>query len=178
LNARDIGTLSFKTLSIYSVIQGFNNLPYALRYAQEGGSMLTLFLLDLSPPVSLIVGGVLLWFVARPLAYSILKPGESENNRQEPSAADIQSIAFSIVGIYILSTALRSLIDLAAMLYGHVSAPIGVEVSVVKESVYFLSKAILGLWLLLGSRGLVNFIRSMKRDTTATCKEEGSEGGH
>lgn len=94
------------------------------------------------------------------------------------SLADLQSIAFSIVGIYILSTALSSALELAALLYGHVRAPVGVEVSIGKASAYFFSKAILGLWLLLGSRGLVNFIHSIKRDRTVTCKEENKEDGH
>jgi hypothetical protein len=176
LNARDIGTLSFKVLSIYALINGVDSLLYAFRYAREGDSVNVL--LNLSPPTSLIAGGILLWFAAQRLSLSIFKPGEFENSTKEISTADLQSIAFSIVGIYILSTALRSALELAALLYGHVRAPVGVEVSVGAASVYFLSKAILGLWLLLGSRGLVNFIRSMKRDRTVTCKEENKENGH
>jgi hypothetical protein len=166
LNARDIGILSFKVLSIYSLIEGFDKLPSAFHYVQEGDSLSVL--LALSAPVSLIIGGMLLWFVARPLASSIFRPEEFENNGQEISTANLQSIAFSIVGIYILSTALSNLFDIAALCYGAVRSPVGVEVPVSKLSVIMLSKTIFGLWLLLGSRGLVNFVRSIKRNNVVT----------
>jgi hypothetical protein len=68
-------------------------------------------------------------------------------------------IAFSVVGLFILATGFPNLVNVVLMML--TAAP---GRAMIHTVVVLLLKIALGLWLLLGSRGLVKFIRSTQRD--------------
>jgi hypothetical protein len=78
--------------------------------------------------------------------------------------ANIERIAFSVVGLFILAGALPDFVKVALMHYFIVTHSVAGGSPLVDSITVLLSNIILGLWLLLGSRGLVKFIRSTQRD--------------
>ncbi len=162
MTKKEIAILSFKVLSIYSAIQGLTVLPNVLfSISKNTLNDSTYVLFKAAPPLLLIICGALLWYGAPLLASSIFRATVSENG-PGASLQDIQVVAFSVVGLVLLSYALPDLVNYVMF---KVFAPFGGGKSALFYWIVLTSlKIVLGLWLLFGSRGLVNFINSMRRD--------------
>ena len=113
------------------------------------------------PPLLLVLCGALLWYVAPFLASSVFKSAAFEN---EPNAslADIQTVAFTVIGLFLLASALPEIVN-AVIIYFTMWV-VGSKTALIQNIIVLFLKVALGLWLLLGSRGLANFIRSMQRN--------------
>ena len=162
MTKKEIATLSFKMLSLYAFISAIDKLPrifYSMSHNDLRGPGMINFVMAAVPPLLLVICGMLLWFMAPLLAVSIFKSTVSEN---EPNASfvDIQTIAFSVAGLYVLASALPNLVESVSMYYIIVShtteggAPLGETIIVL------MLKIALGFWLFFGSRSIVKFIRS------------------
>lgn len=161
----EIATLSFKVLSIYAIIQAISRLPdifyYLFKNDNEELMILNLAIVSV-PLLLLVISSVLLWFTAPLLATSIFKSIVSED-RSEVSLVNIQIIAFSIVGLYILASSFPELVNIAIVIITAASIE-GGRGSMIHIVVVFILKIMLGLWLLLGSHGIVKFLSSLRRE--------------
>ena len=166
MTKREIAILSFKVLSVYAFLRVIDNLPYIL-YSMFGNdakkAIIPNLLITTIPPLLLVLFGALLWYMAPFLASSVYKSAAFEN---EPNAslADIQTVAFTIVGLFLLASALPEIVSFIVIYYTMWATDIGGKRALIQNIIVLLLKIGLGLWLLLGSRGLVNVIRSMRRD--------------
>ena len=163
---REIAILSFKVLSIYAFIAAIDKSHYFLYYLVYGNQLdipdkFNIVLTSI-PPLLLALCGAILWFAAPLLATSIFKPTVPEDGSQA-SLANIQMVAFSVVGLFILATGLPDLVNVVAVMLTSASIQGGAR-SMIHNIVVLVLKIALGLWLLLGSHGLVRFIRSTQRD--------------
>lgn len=165
MTRNEIGTLSFKILGIYAIVIAIEKLPAILRLMYlsdlKGPQMLSL-LSSAVPPVLLALCGIALWFLAPGLTRVALGARLTE---EKPSAtiAEIQEVAFSVIGMYVLANALPNLVQSAVFYYYIASsgqeggAPLGGTIIVL------LFQLALGVWLLLGFRKIVSWIRSTQR---------------
>ena len=96
------------------------------------------------------------------MASSIFRSTASENEFKA-SLTDIQGVAFSVVGLTLFAYALPHLVNVV-MFYTMYATSTDARDALIHEIILASLKLVLGLRLLLGSRGLVNFIRSMRRD--------------
>ncbi len=156
----EIAILSFKVLSIYAVIQSLYqvyNFLYFLSYQKqlEAGEKYNLLLASV-PSLLMILCAIILWFGSPLLANKIFE--NNEFKVESPSSYEnFQSVAFSVVGLFLLSTSLPAVVEivLVALMTTDTKnnfaslAPTIIEISL---------KVALGTWLLLGSRGFVNFL--------------------
>jgi len=161
MTKREIAILSFKILSIYAFIKVIDNVYYTLgsiTSTEDHGANLVLII---APQLLLVLCGILLWYIAPRLATSVFKSSSIEN---EPNASlsDIQTVAFSVVGIFLLAISIPELVSIIVV-YNTMWVAGSKEI-LIKGIIVLSIKIILGLWLLLGSRGLVKFIRSTRRD--------------
>jgi hypothetical protein len=166
MTKREIAILSFKVLSIYTFIQAIDKSYYILYYLiyknqLDVGRRLNLVMTSV-PPLLLALCGVILWYTSPLLATSIFKSTTPEDGSQA-SLVSIQIAAFSVVGLFILATGLPNLVDMTVVILtaGSIQGGAG---AMIHDIVVLVLKVALGLWLLLGSHGLVKFIRSMQRD--------------
>jgi len=166
MTKKEVAVLSFKVLSVYAFMKAidrsYNFLYYFLYRNQiEEHRQASLGLISIP---SLLYGlcGIALWFIAPYLASSIFKSTQPEEGARA-SYADIQEIAFSIVGLFILAISLPDLVS-AITFFLMSSSTFGAKNAMVHSIVVFTAKSILGLWLFLGSHGIANFVRSMRRD--------------
>lgn len=160
MTKKEIAVLSFKVLSIYAFIRVIDNVYYTLgsiTSTEEGANRL----LIIAPQLLLVLSGILLWYIAPRLASSVFKSSTIEN---EPNASlsDIQAVAFSVVGIFLLASSIPEIVKII-VIYNTMWA-VGSKEVLIQAIIVLSIKMILGLWLLLGSRGLVKFIRSTRRD--------------
>jgi len=169
MTKRDIATLSFKVLSIYALIRAIDKLSDIFYINFQGYDNKTIILnlaLISVPLILLVICSLLLWFFAPLLANSIFKSIIPED-KSDASLENIQRIAFSIVGLYLIASGLPELVNMVTIFVTPLmtSVPVRGGLSpMINLSIVFILKIALGLWLLLGSRGLINFIRSTRRD--------------
>jgi hypothetical protein len=104
-----------------------------------------------------------LWFIASSLALRIFKSAESESIA-DTSIQSIQITAFSIAGLYLVASVLPELLKSVAMDYSMRAYAVHGASPLTGTIIISVLQIVFGLWLLLGSRGLVNFIRSTRRD--------------
>ncbi len=166
MTKREIAILSFKVLSIYTFIQAIDKSYYVLYYLIYNNQLdvsrrLNLVMTSV-PSLLLALCGVILWFTAPLLATSIFKSTVPEDGSQA-SSTNVQMIAFSVVGLFILATGVPDLVNVVVVMLTATSIEGGPR-SMIHNVVVLLLKIGLGLWLLFGSHKIVNFIRSMQRD--------------
>ena len=166
MTKREIAILSFKVLSIYAFIQAIDKSYYILYYfiyknQLDVASKLNLIMTSVPALLSAICG-ILLWYTAPLLAASIFKSIAPDDGSQA-SLVNLQMAAFSVVGLFILATGLPDLVNVVVVMLTTTSIQGGTR-SMIHNIVVLVLKIALGLWLLLGSHGLVKFIRSTQRD--------------
>jgi hypothetical protein len=164
MTRNEIGNLSFKILSVYAIISAIEKVPAILRLLYlsdlKGPKILNLFS-GVIPPVLLVLCGIVLWFSA-PALTSLALGARLPEEKPSATSAEIQGIAFSVIGMYVLANALPNLVQSAVFYYYIVSsgeeggAPFGGTIIVL------LFQLALGLWLLLGFRRIVSWIRSIQ----------------
>lgn len=172
---KNISIVAMRMLAIYIIAMALSALPnYSYFIAVDlsndsiGKAAVTSGIITVS--INLIIG-VLIWLYSIPLANLITKDLQILTQyNEEFSLQNIQIVAVSLVGLYILSSAIPSLVELAISykfpatnprytrtldVMGKMSAEIPV-IDIVKIAV----KLGLGFWLLLGSNGIIHSIRA------------------
>ena len=166
MTKREIAILSFKVLSVYAFIRVIDNLPYVL-YSIFGNdaekAIISNLLIKTIPTLLLLLCGVLLWYMAPFLASSVYKSAAFEND-PKASLTDVQTVAFTVVGLFLLASALPEIVSFIVIWYTMWTTDVVGRQALIQNIIVLLLKIGLGLWLLLGSRGLVRFIRSTQRD--------------
>lgn len=163
MTKHEVAILSFKVLCIYAVIQAIDKFYSFLYYVfnepnLDYGSKLNILIASV-PSLLMALISVLLWFGSPLLARTIFKRSTSET--EPPSSlADIQRIAFSVVGLFLLSTSLPDLVEIIIVIISNSIVQSGLN-SIVHSIVALLVKVSLGFWLLFGAGGIVNFVRYM-----------------
>ncbi len=159
----EIAILSFKVLSIYAVIQSIYqvyNFLYFLSYQKqlETGEKYNL-LLAFIPSLLMILCAIILWFGAPILASKIFKDDKQKIDTSS-SYGNLQSVAFSVVGLFLLSTSLPAVVEvvLVTLVASDTTNSIGALTPAIVE---IILKVTLGTWLLFGSQGFVNFLMYM-----------------
>lgn len=166
MTKREIATLSFKVLSLYAFIKVIDKVSslinYMYKYSLSEVGVLN-FMIFASPLLLMLLCGGLLWFLAPWLASSISKSTAPEDNASA-SLLSIQAVAFSVVGLYLLADSLPALVRSIIWHFTTASRSMGERTPLIGDILGYMVQIFLGLWLLFGSRGIVNFIRSMRRD--------------
>ncbi len=160
MTKREIAILSFKVLSLYTVIRVIDQLQYVF-YLFANEPVLENLLTKIIPPLLLILCAALLWFLAPFLASSVFKSVAVENE-SVASLVDIQTVAFTVVGLFLLASALPELVN--ALIISFTLWVVGSKQALIHTIILLFLKVGLGLWLLFRSRGLVNFLRSVQRN--------------
>lgn len=167
----DITKLAFKILCIYAFIRAIELstkvIPYFYDYYEEAGQeSVWVGIQILLPPILLIVGGIILWVTAPALSKIIFRTSDLPD-QQNLSFIELQTIAFSVVGLIILIDALPYLIKSIIALYMFKAYSISDKRSIIERNtllIFALIKTAIGFWLLLGSRGIVKLIKSAHKD--------------
>lgn len=171
MTKREVGSLAFKLAGIYALVRAADHATYLFMWAQSvmdvlrhrdgvGPHVTELWtgLLVALPFAFLVALGVFLiarggWLSAR------MFPGPEQDVTVTASARDVQAIAFSVVGVLLIASALPMLAQIGVNLYYHYKYP-EMELRVIRGNwVAFLrmcAKLILGTVLFFSGRSLSN----------------------
>lgn len=160
----DVAKLSFKLLAVYFVMQIFYQSYNIISYLFYSNEMQVHekanFILAIFPPVLLFLFGIMLWFISPNLANAVFKPKSDDTNIQV-SVEDYHSVAFSVAGLYLLTMALSAIVEF--IVHNMQMVKTAGESPLTSLIIIAASKIVIGLWLILGSKGIVNAIRRLRR---------------
>jgi|GEM_PF-1798623 len=183
MTQNQIASLSLKLLGIYSLIEAIPLLRElsqvfawrGSRIEMESGPFRTdLLLMGIMTSVGLLLLlGLTLIIFSNSLSRRLITEEEAINEKAELTAKNIQSIAFSIVGLVMIVIAIPHLVQLAANLQalksaGGESVKQSIQIGTWVYSIGIAVQFIIGILLFLGGRGLSNIwfffqkIRPMK----------------
>jgi hypothetical protein len=168
LNKKDIAFLSVRLAAIYVFIMTLNWLAVGsyqvivdLFLTSSAKGNYSKVIIGLIPVVILIIGGVLLWGLAKQISnYLTVKTKENQDEDVEKiELKDIQVIAFSVVGLILLVNAIPEFIyrlsNLIAIAntgaFGDMRNKIGLYLPILRDSI----KLIIGFSLFFGAKGLL-----------------------
>jgi hypothetical protein len=165
MTKRDIVNLLLKAFSIYSFLMALQNVPYLINdllYLQEPvfPKILQIFI----PTCTMLLAGFILWIMSSRCTKLILGY-EATEATVDASIQDIQVIAFSLGGLYLLARAIPDLIqNIFIITWLYLQGGQGGKIENVTP--VFLSSTVhlcIGVWLLFGSKGIVVFIKKIRK---------------
>ena len=169
MTKREVAVLACKILGVYFFIVSLSGFAFTVSMVFANfsrgteDSMSNVRFVGLVGPIPVIVLSILLWFLADRIAGRMVSGTEGSTEVSKLTAADIQAIAFSVVGMLVLTRFFPQLAQLIVNLsildrYDH--APMD---AMTKGRIGgLIVQLAIGLWLLLGSRGLVGFLKTVR----------------
>jgi hypothetical protein len=169
MTQNQIASLSLKLLGIYSIIESIPLLRElsqifawrGSRIEMESGPLRTdLLLMGIMTSVGLLLLlGLSMIIFSNSIARRMITEEETINEKTELTAKNIQSIAFSIVGLVMIVIAIPHLVQLAANIQamksvGSESVKRDISIGTWVYSIGIAVQFIIGILLFLGGRGL------------------------
>lgn len=166
MNKHDIAKLACKLLGLYTVVNSIGgtlsflaSLPI-LKQLDNTNTLSNMWPSYLQFVVWAMVG-LILWFQADSFANAMGFNNEIHDESQPVSASEIQTIAFSIIGLVFLASSLPKVASLLGNLYKlqqNFSGPLLMIDKIAGVVVEF----VVGLTLLLSSNGLVGLLKTLR----------------
>lgn len=180
---KDIARLSCKLLSIYTLISAIKSLNYfvVLPFQEYGTGMFNIMIvLTAIPSTFLFASGIILWVYADKLVKHLVPDKELAAGDPRRGLEDIQGVAFSVVGILILSDAapklMQVLLSIVLLLKLQYAIPNEwLNVTTITRSTGLVIQLIIGFWLFLGSRGIVGLLRKLREAGLKPSNNEDSQ---
>lgn len=149
-------------LVLYTLRYASSLLPYAALPPPNNISFAFISTLALFP----ILAAVLLWFFPLSVATTLI-PGIKTKKQPAPlDAGGIEVVAFSVMGLWALTTAIPDILYWIAFTYRVKSVGIGspeLSPENIGNIVATIAELVIGFWLLFGSRGLLGVVRRARQ---------------
>lgn len=175
MNIRKLSTLTCKVISIYILIKFvmylqniFITFAYIDSALQVDKNMVLIG--TIIPGVMLLVLSILFWLFASRIGKMIIDSDDQEELSQEIDFEKLEILAFSVIGLVILSSGLSNLVKSSIDIY---TLKMSYVIGSYKDDIRFLPNVlkvigdliqiIIGFWLLLGSKGVVGLIKTLRK---------------
>ena len=169
MTKKEIVSLSLKLAGIYCLIMAISHFGYAIPSVVilgRRGFWSMLLLLSLTPFVLLLLFGVYLIFSSK-LPSKMASSMIQEEKTTCFTFQDIQVLAFSIIGVWLLSSAIpnfiRNIVEIMVMhLTSQQSVPVFRDKYFISRIVAAVLKSALGIYLFSGSKGLAKLWQKLQ----------------
>jgi len=180
---KDIAILSCRILAVYSVISAAKALNYLMILEQlfqgnvRPGAIIPILISSSMPSILLLAFGVVLWLKAGSIAVCMLPDREEAEERPAKIIEDVQSAAFSVVGVLVLAWAIpQSVQTVSSIIIKHnLEFPYQSQWLLPHEIpriAGLIVQLILGFWLFFGSRGIAGLYGRMREAGLSRVKED------
>lgn len=148
-------------LALYTLRYASTLLPYAAVPPPNNISFTFIAVLALFP----ILAAVLLWFFPLVVAAKLIPNIKTKAQSAPIGAGGVEVVAFSVMGLWVLTTAIPDIFYWVTFVYRVKSAGIGsTELSPenIGNIVASIVELVIGFWLLFGSNGLLGILRNAR----------------
>lgn len=170
MTGRSWAALFCKLLAIYVIIELINNLSYysvlpSLVGRAEAWETAVVTVSILVPSILLAGLGYFLWTRAEYLSARMTGEGPKEEKGMSP--LDAQVIAFTTVGLFVLAMTIPEIFHHMYSLYAlrdaHTTFEEWANIANLGKMIESVLRLAIGIWLFLGSKNIVFFLRSLRR---------------
>jgi hypothetical protein len=179
MTRRELASLCVRLLGIISILMAIGvlgiTIPMMVANFQyfEGMSKLGMFVGSVIGPGLLLIAGIILWKKAGSIA-SLITGHDLQDESDEPEVVridvgirDVHAVAFSILGLWTLLSVLPDAASLiATVVFSESDLAEDFSTSLIRfamrEILTIVPRLILGIWLLMGARGLVNWLHRIR----------------
>ena len=183
MNYKAISKISCKIISIYTFAQFImffqrfyyhifyqNKLLNQINQTEQNSVLLSL------PFFLLLFTSIILWVYADKISSFMVKKPMNPSNTVSLDYVELQAIAYSVVGVIMLINSIPEIVSLGINIKLLVSEDIAnMEMLLIMDKIKIIGyviKTILGLWLLLGSSGIVGLIKTLRTTGLKGSDEE------
>lgn len=146
-------------LAVYTIRYASGLLPRVALQPPNNVSLLYIFSVALFP----ILAAVLLWFFPLSVAAKIIPETKSKKQVTSLSPAEIEVVAFSVMGLWVLAGAIPDTLNwatyFALWLANHEAFNLELTPDNIGNMVGTIAELVIGFWLMFGSHGLLVIIR-------------------
>ena len=165
MTANQVARLCFKILAIYFVMQLFYQPDNIAKYLLYRNAMQehvrAKFVAAILPSILFFLSGIVLWFTTPHFANSVFKP-KPDQEMIQASLEDFQAVAFSVAGLFLFATSFSQIVEYVVY-YGTFPSHSEGKSEFLHLIIIAALKVALSVWLILGSKGIVNGIRFLRR---------------
>jgi len=157
---RDIATVSFKVAALFIALFGLRFLPGVIaalsRPEVNYDIELTANFVMFVAPLVIAFG---FWWAAERLASRLFQP-DSASPLLGLAPAELHAVAFSVVGLALLVSSIRDVVW--SVIYLVDAGPNMPQSNIIGGTASAALTVLVGIWLLLGSKGIVGVIRRLR----------------
>lgn len=163
MGGRELAGLACKVLGLFLVMQGVNLLSNAVYLYISVPVMETDILPAVLYQLGYLVSGVLLWVLAGQVAALMVRGRQDGDGGEAVSAAELQRLAFSVLGLYFAGNALPKLVRVVTNIYAADRWMPGTPAVYVRDLAGVITELLIGIGCFFGARGLVNLLRFLRQ---------------
>lgn len=166
MNGYEIYRLVFKVLGVFGVLKALESTQFFVIMFQSTGERDKLFFIQMLssvlPFILLVLAGSFLWLRSDNFARA-LSTGIKPHQESKVSVEDIQTVVFTAIGLYILVISVPSLVQvITSNIIITIQELDYIKPTRIPEILKLAIQIALGFWLLLGSRGIVGALTSLR----------------
>lgn len=166
-NVKNIGAVALRLLAIWELLQALlylSDLPFMLWMRKGDGLQIVPGETEVQIMLMMVVFVLLaavLWFAAVPLSGWMTRGLSEPDEPASLKTEDLQIALFSAVGVYLLAISIPWLVSVAYNMLDLPEYPAQprTEALFVSQLLAIIARIALAIWLLLGSRKLVELLR-------------------
>jgi hypothetical protein len=161
---KDMANLLLKAFSIYSFLMALQNVPYLINdLSSLQNPVLPIVLQIITPTFTMLLAGILLWFTSGH-GEKLIFGNENADAPVQASIQDIQVLAFSLGGLYLIARAIPDLIQ-NTLIYAWVFFQKTEAENMGSAMLFSFTNLCIGAWLLFGAKGIIVFIKKIRKDS-------------
>lgn len=164
-----LSTIGIRLIALYLVAQGISAIPdahlFLTAYEPTGRFEIFSYGSVLTAIFSPAIVGILSWLSAPKLSKYIISTNPPSGDNQELNIAQFQTIAVTLVGIYLLASSLPYVISIHYQLYHNtieINGESTLNLSILASAIAADLKALFGIALLLGSNQISRLISKLR----------------
>lgn len=171
MNYRIITKIACKLLALHFFLVSMNYMPSMFLNLIVNHERYTNIIFEFLPTflsgIIMISTAILLWIFADKLSKAIVKDGPENIENNEIDYQKIAIIAFTVIGLFVLTKAVPELVRISILDNLLVSSQLGYKetkphMDTIARIIGETIKVGLGLWLLLGAKGIFNGIKGLR----------------
>ncbi len=184
LKGKNIAYIACRIIAIYIIIQAIKYMSYFIsmlffmNQEMQKIDLIHMILTSIFPSIILLIVGVVLWALAIKISnHMIIENKNTEENEKNMEVNELQTVAFSVVGLVILVNIIPDLSKFISQII-HMrgnyiptrsTTRLEIKISAIEIAVRF----IIGIILFLKSKGIVGMINSLRKaGLKSTDKDE------
>lgn len=161
MSREDIVAVASRLFALFLVATCIRNVADALSSSQSFGEVVAVLLVTSLP---LLAIAALLWFFPLTIANRLLPVMKTPPPFVDPTSRSALELGLTLIGFWLLSRAMADLVYWAVLIlqFKRASQPFDLSMEQVASFAATIADGVLGLWLMLGNRGLIEVLRRMR----------------